>query len=268
MKNKKSADLQYEKNRDTADRFIAERYISYGFYMHFHRNIELYYVCKGKVNVTINGDARSLSSGQMAVISSLESHSYEAHPSADITYLHIGMNYIAPFVKVYGAKRPARWLTDTAYNTSKISPLIKTILKEGTEMTELEKICYANLLLASIVNQYGFNEEKDKIRGGGISEIIQYIYDNSDSDLNLEILADKFGYVPQVLSRKISACIDVDLRVFINDVRAQKVMMMRNDERYKDYSLMEIASRCGFNSVATFYRSYNRNFRRNDKPGN
>ena len=95
--------------------------------------------------------------------------------------------------------------------------------------------------------------------GGGISEI------TSDSDLSLEILADKFGYAPQVLSRKISACIDVDLRVFINDVRAQKVMMMRNDERYKDLSLMEIASRCGFNSVATFYRSYNRNFKNSEQ---
>ena len=101
-----------------------------------------------------------------------------------------------------------------------------------------------------------------KSRGGGkITDIIQYIYDNSDADLNLGILAKKFGYAPQVLSRKISSCIDVDLRVFINDVRAQKVMLMRNDEKYKDLSLMEIASRCGFNSVATFYRSYNRNFR-------
>ena len=257
-----SKDLQYEKSRDTAERFIAERYMSEGFYMHFHRNTELYCVCKGEVNVNVNGESRVLTNGQMAFISSLESHSYEADPRADITYFHIGMRYMAPYVKIYGEKRPARWLTDVPYNTSKIYPIVCTVIRDGPNMTELEKVCYGNLLLSAIVREYGFNEKCSIMRGGGgISEIIQYIYDNSDSDLSLEILADKFGYAPQVLSRKISACIDVDLRVFINDVRAQKVMMMRNDERYKDLSLMEIASRCGFNSVATFYRSYNRNFK-------
>ena len=69
-----------------------------------------------------------------------------------------------------------------------------------------------------------------------------------------------------MLSRKISAYISEDLRAFINDVRIQKVMQMRNDDKYKHLSLLEIASRCGFNSIATFYRAYHRNFRYNVLP--
>lgn len=167
MKNRKSSDLQYEKSRDTAERFIAERYLSEGFYMHFHRNMELYCVCKGEVNVTVNGENRTLTNGQMAFINSLESHSYEADPRADITYFHIGMRYIAPYVKIYGEKRPARWLTDEKYNASEIYPLVRTVIKDGSRMTELEKVCYGNLLLSAIVRGYGFNKKCNIMRGGG-----------------------------------------------------------------------------------------------------
>ena len=94
-----------------------------------------------------------------------------------------------------------------------------------------------------------------------MSEIVQYIYDHSDEDLNLKSLAQHFCCAPQSLSRKLSKYIKTDLRVFINDVRAQKVMQLMNDDRYNDVSFMELVNRCGFNSISTFYRSYHRNFK-------
>lgn len=267
MRDKRESQLQFEKIRDIADRFVAERYISDGFYLHFHRNTELYCVCRGEVIVTVSGDSRVLTDGQMALINGLESHSYEVEKTADIAYFHIGTKYMEPFNKVYGGKAPARWLTDADYNARSLYPIVETVIREGKDMTELEAISYGNLLLARAVRQYGLNDRVTAFAGGGIiTDVIQYIYDNSDSDLNLETLAGKFGYAPQVLSRKISAYISEDLRAFINDVRIQKVMQMRNDDKYKHLSLLEIASRCGFNSIATFYRAYHRNFKYNVLP--
>ena len=54
LSDKKEDQLQYEKLRDTQNRFVAERYDSDGFYYHFHRNPELYCVIRGEVTVTVD----------------------------------------------------------------------------------------------------------------------------------------------------------------------------------------------------------------------
>ena len=77
MKRAKNIEYQNEMARDYATRFIAEQYVSRGYYLHYHRNLEIYGVVKGNVNVTISGESMLLSDGQMAVIDGLENHSYE-----------------------------------------------------------------------------------------------------------------------------------------------------------------------------------------------
>lgn len=53
MKSKKYLQFQLESQRDRADYFHAEKYLSDGYYAHFHRNAELYCVYEGAVTVTI-----------------------------------------------------------------------------------------------------------------------------------------------------------------------------------------------------------------------
>ena len=87
---KENTELQYEAERDYVKRFIAEQYVSRGYYIHFHRNIEIYGVVKGEVYVTIAGESCTLKEGQIAVINGFESHSYEIDDEAEIFYFHVG----------------------------------------------------------------------------------------------------------------------------------------------------------------------------------
>ena len=88
---KENTELQYEAERDYVKRFIAEQYVSRGYYIHFHRNIEIYGVVKGEVYVTIAGESCTLKEGQIAVINGFESHSYEIDGEAEIFYFHVGL---------------------------------------------------------------------------------------------------------------------------------------------------------------------------------
>ena len=65
---------------------------------------------------------------------------------------------------------------------------------------------------------------------------------------------------PKALSKKLKKRLNVDLRVFVNDIRVQMVIQLRNDPKYKDKTLQQIAMLCGFTSMSTFYRSYERNY--------
>lgn len=264
-RDKKEGQIQDERQRDYGSRFKAERYVTEGFCMHFHRNTELYCVNKGQVSVLINGENKILSDGQACVINRLESHSYEVGEPADITYCHIGVLYMETFYRFYPQHEPARWLMDVDYNRETLFPLLKEIRERGASMRELEKAAKTAAIFDEIVRRYGFGarEHIEHLRSTyNIIDVVQYIYDHyADPDLGLKKIADEFGYSPKTLSALIAQYIDVDLRVFINDIRVQKVIYMYHDPAYHGVSLAELIEKCGFVSKMTFYRAYNRNFK-------
>ena len=66
-----------EVERDEASRFAGEQYKSNGYFVHAHRNLEIYGVVRGSVLVTIEGEQKVLTDGQIAVVNGLENHGYE-----------------------------------------------------------------------------------------------------------------------------------------------------------------------------------------------
>ena len=73
-----------------------------------------------------------------------------------------------------------------------------------------------------------------------------------------------FYLSPKALSKRIKNHLNVDLRVFINDVRVQRVVQMMDDPQNQGLSISQLAAQCGFTSMTTFYRSYKRNYRFRD----
>ena len=241
MKRVKNEEFQDEMARDYAYRFIAEQYVSRGYYLHYHRNMEIYGVVQGNVNVMISGKSMSLSDGQMAVIDGLENHCYEIDGEAEIFYVNIGMRYIRNFTLMYQDKRLPHWLMDVEYN----------------------KVGITCEMFADIIEHYGVREKNISTESDNklMNRIVQYIYDHYNENITLEALSEIFFLSPKTLSKKISKRLNVDLRVFVNDIRAQKVIQMSDDPANKDKTLDDIIALCGFNNMRTFYRSYKRNFK-------
>lgn len=263
MKRAKNIEYQNEMARDYATRFIAEQYVSRGYYLHYHRNLEIYGVVKGNVNVTISGESMLLSDGQMAVIDGLENHSYEIDDEAEIFYVNIGMRYMQMFARLYPDKQLPRWLMDAKYNQC-VFACVRQILGIAPEkIPELKRIGVTYELYSSIIGHYGMKDKKvpSETDNELMTEIVQYIYDHYSEHITMESLAEKFFLSPKSLSKKIAGRLHVDLRVFINDIRAQKVVQMAENPVNQGRSLEEIIGMCGFNSMRTFYRSYERNFR-------
>lgn len=254
---------QNEIERDHASRFIAEQYVSRGYFLHFHRNIEIYGVVKGRVSVSIVDENRILSDGQIAVIDGLENHSYEIDGEAEIFYVHVGTRYLRDLLTLYPNQRLPHWLMDVEYNKV-IRKRLQGIMGIAPEQIPyLRRIGVACELFSDIIEHYGVENKKSNMTGDNnlITEIIQYIYGHYDENISLETLSSVFFVSPKVLSKKLSKRLNVDLRVFINDIRVQKAVQMLDDPQYKDKSLNEIVGICGFKNMGTFYRSYERNFK-------
>lgn len=251
-----------EMDRDYSTRFIAESYVSDGYFMHFHRNMELYGVIDGMVNVVICGESKILTGGQMAIINGLESHSYEIAQPAEIFYFHIGTEYLRLLHTIFDGKKMKRWLEDSEYN-KRIFEKIREVINCKEEISEIRRYGIVYNILADIVEHYGVEEEPafkldsdDKM-----VEVVQYIYDHYRENLNLESLSAHFGFNPVAFSTRFNKYVKTDLRVFINNVRVQMAVQLMEKKDNRSKTISEIAKECGFTTMMTFYRSYKRNFK-------
>lgn len=263
MKRIRNLEYQDEVQRDSATQFIAESYVSTGYYLHFHRNLEVYCVVKGMVHITIAGERKILTDGQIAIIDGLESHSYEINGSAEITYAHIGSAYLRNFISLYPNSRLPRWLMEVEKNKHIYQKIQQIVDENGPSMLEIRKIGVACDLIADVIDSYGTWDKLESAEEDTdlITQVIQYIYEHYNEKITLESLSKKFYISPKMLSRKLSARLNVDLRVFINDIRVQKAVLMLDAPSGERKKLNDILDACGFNNLRTFYRSYERNFK-------
>lgn len=258
--------IRYEIDRDYGDRFFAGRYRSTGYYPHIHRNLELYGVIRGSVSVTVAGKQATLTDGQMAVIDGLERHSFHSETEAEVFVFHIGTHYSGKLCSMYPNRRLPVFLQDAAYNR-KLYAQISPLFDRAEEVSEMKRFGISYQLFADIIAHYGTVEKLGNVEDDCdiVNRVVQYIYEHYSEPITLASLSREFFISPKALSKKIGRRLNMDLRLFVNDVRVQKAIRLREDPAYRNRSLDEIAAMCGFSSMVTFYRSYERNFRF-DKP--
>lgn len=248
--------------RDAANWFSAKQYVSTGCHLHFHRNLEIFGVIKGKVFASIAGEQQTLEEGQMAVVDGLENHSYEPDGEAEVFCFHIGTYYTGNLYALYPHKRLPFWLLDTQYNL-RLYDQIKALIDSAEPVPELKRIGIACQLFSDIIEHYGLVDKPGNVSANNdlVPQIVQYIYDHYSEHITLDVLSKKFYISPKALSKKLKKHLNVDFRVFVNDIRVQRVIQMRDDPGNQGKSLSQIAAACGFTNMATFYRSYERNYK-------
>ena len=242
-------------------RFFLLLYKSKGYESHFHRNLEIYGVFNGEVTVTIAGDKHTLFGGQMAVINCMEVHEYDMTEEAEIFYFNIGTTYLSTFISQYKNSLLPHWLLDAEYN-KRLYDQISMLFYNYKNVSEIRKFGIVNNLFADIIDHYGivdggYDSKSHKF----IETVIQYIYDHYAEDITLVSLADKFCIDSKLLSKKLSRCIGVDLRMFVNDIRLRKALQMKEDPAMRDIPIKEIIRLCGFKRSGTFYETLKRSGR-------
>lgn len=248
--------------KDEATCFRMERIAGNGQPLHFHRCMEIYGVVKGVAAITVSGESRLLTDGQMAIVDRFENHSCETEGEAEILVVSVGTSYLRHFLSLYPNKKLPRWLTDLEFNKRLYEDIERNFAETLKRESELQKIGIVCQLLSSVIEHYGL---EDKYEGSEsdmalAAEIVQYIYAHCNEKITLETLSKTFYLSPTILSKKLRKRLGVDFRMFVNDIRVHKAVQMLDDPENKNKRIHEIAMMCGFSSMSTFYRCYKRNF--------
>lgn len=251
-------EYKYEKSRDFDGRFFALHYMSYGLLQQFHACMEIFAVIKGKVDAVINGQHHLIGDGDVLLINSFEMHSYTTEGEAEVACILIGNECLNEFEQQYHGYEFITRFKDRQ-RALEIIDLIVKIEKEQQNYDLFEQKGYSDLLFSKIVKGGGVRL-KTWAGNAKISNIIKYIYENSEKDMSLKNIAAAFNYAPMSVSHMFSHFVGSDLRSFVNEVRIQKAYRMLNDKKYSNHSVLDVASYCGFNSAATFYRAYRKRY--------
>lgn len=248
--------------RKEAKYFAVKRLENDCRFLLFHEYVNICYVMKGDVVFMISGEKRKLSVGQIAIVDAFENYSIESRGESEVLTLSVGINYLRCFFAVYPNGKLPRWLMDAQYNEQLYNCIEKFDTEPQTRASELKRIGMVCGLLSDVIEHYGLEkttqDPADDIEM--TARIVKYIHAHYSEKITLETLSREFHVSPSVLSKKIRKRLGVDLRVFVNDIRVQKVVQMMNDPKHHDKNTYDLAMMCGFSSMSTFYRCYNRTF--------
>lgn len=250
--------FQIETQRDQSDYFHVEKYVSNGYYAHFHRNVEIFCIFSGSAQVFIDDTEFELSSGDAVFIRSWQIHSYKCEEGTEVGFALLGSRYMKTFYELFPDLFPPVFLNDKEKN-KELLDYMTFLSKRNNTFSPLECYSYTNMFLHLITSEYGVHVRPDSVKKKGFSvlpQIIQYIYDNYNQPITLSSLAEHFHYAPLSLSRLFGRYIKIDIRNFINNVRIQHVLALKNLPENNEKSIIELAFQCGFNSVSSFYRAY------------
>ena len=253
--------MRKEIEREDNSCFAMEQLIGNSRYLHIHEYLGLYCVEKGQAVLTVSGDRQVLTEGQMAIVDRNENHSCETDDRSQVFMVRLGAHYVRSFRSEYPNQRLPRWLMDAKFNQG-LYEEIKGHFAGSQTIPELKRIGLACQWLSRIIEPYGLaaKTEGSDADADFVSRVVQYIYDHYNERITLESLAGIFHLSPTALSKKLSEQLCTDFRIFVNDIRVQKAVQMLEDPDNRHKTINEIALRCGFCSMSTFYRSYKRNF--------
>lgn len=226
--------------------------------MHLHEEVEIVYVCAGKVCVMLNEEKFFAEKGDTVFINGNVLHCIRDVENAEITYIQ--MDFSEYFEHYEYAENTHIYSFLTLQNTlpyclckseSELSDVFFAVKREIADKKycyEMYVKSYARLLAAYMLRNRivadipkGILRETEKL-----SPVIQYIDKNYKSILNLDELSALIGCTKFDLCRKFKKATGRTVVDYINHVRVNSAKELLKD---KKHTVTQIALECGFSSV-------------------
>ena len=234
---------------------------------HWHNSIEIIYVLKGSLNITIDTDSFTLNEREVEIINSDESHSISAIADNKVLIFNIDPFF---FEKYYKDINNVFFYTnsndDEDQNGSEydeLKTILSQILCEYVQKVEdydeeIEK--HLITLLYHLVNNFHYlTHEKEELKEktdqlDRYHRISKYIYNNYNNNITLKEIAKKEFLSPHYLSHEIKYATGYSFTDLINLTRVEESIKLLLDS---DMSISEISDEIGFSHV----RYFNKNFK-------
>ena len=239
----------------------------YEYPLHWHNAIEIIYVLKGKVNISIDTDNFELFENEIEIINEDETHVIHSDIDNRILIFHIDPDF---FEKYYADIKNIFFYTNSSDEGAQESPeyeelrsFLARLLCEAVQMQEnydeeIESILIK--LLFHLVNNFHYLiQEQDSLKDNSIQleryqRISKYIFNNYNNNITLQAIAKKEFLSPHYLSHEIKNTTGYNFTDLLNLTRIEESVKLLLDT---EMSISEISEEVGFSHT----RYFNKNFK-------
>lgn len=229
---------------------------------HWHRSVEIFAVCRGKLEFQIDEKRWDLQEGEFMIVNSNEVHCVDAPLPNETIVLQIPLKM---FEDYFTAEQFIWFSHEPGKRDEKFIELVSELYRIycarncGYDM-KMKSIFYQIMYL--LVTDYRLTEvNEDYMRKNRqlnrLSAITTYIQENYTGDMSLEEVAGIFDYSPNYLSRMFRKYAGITFKSYVQSIRLGYAV--KNLEHQK-LSISEVALRNGFSGSKAFARAFRQKY--------
>ncbi|MDR3319335.1 MAG: AraC family transcriptional regulator [Clostridiales bacterium] len=253
---KKISDAVYERER-IYDRSNLVMLTTWGASAHFHPQMEILCVSSGAITTTINDEVRLMRRGDIGISDSFDVHSFRVEEPGSVGHI-----LIVPksFLTEYSALSKNSTFVSHFFSHPQAFKIIESLVLMLREHSPGCDELFGKGILLSIMSLIRANLPSqacaEKNHESLMRDVLSHIYDHSDENITLGLLAKKFGYTPNHFSHIFNAYAQTGLKEYLNILRVDRAAaFLLNGE-----TVLDAAMNAGFDSLRTFYRAFSKRF--------
>lgn len=235
---------------------------SYRREKHWHRSVEIFAVCRGKLGFYIEDKLCPLSDGEFMIVNSNEVHAIDSPLPNETIVLQIPLKMFEDYFTgeqfIWFSHEPGR---RDKYFVELVRELFDTYRARGCGYDMKMKSIFYHLLYL-LVKDYRLTEvDVSFVRRNRnlnrLSAITSYMKENYAGDLTLEEVARIFDYSPNYLSRMFRKYAGITFKSYVQSIRLEYAVKDLDSGRY---SITETAMRNGFSGSKALARAFRKKY--------
>lgn len=221
---------------------------------HVHVQMEILYVVKGRVGITVAGQTKILHKGELAVVFPNMVHTYEPPGEEGIVRLAIfGMELVGNYRNMLLTKYPVAPFLAAKVLHRDIAYAMRALVAESKKPDPAVCRALVQLLLARVSPLLTLCKNEESAFVGTLHNAICYLSENYREAVTLESVARALHVSRFQLSRLFSDKLNMTFTEYVNQLRVNSA---KDYLRGSELSILQIAYECGFTCQRTFNRVF------------
>lgn len=223
--------------------------------LHMHRQVEIFYVLDGQIDITIADQTKTLTTGMLSVAFPDVIHRTNTPSHSEALMLIFDPDLLPDFYQEFSALLPKNaFLKDKAL-TSLLYQNMAAVHRciQADDDLRMAK-GYLTLFLGCLFQNLELTAQKSA-KSDICQDIVRYLYAHYLEDISLSTLSGALGYSKYHVSHIFREKFGCSFSDYLGRLRAEQAMRLLS---VTDLSIMEICYASGFNSQRTFYRNFER----------
>ena len=220
---------------------------------HMHRQIEIFYVLDGIIEITIAGQKKQMKKGMTSIAFPNMVHATHTLEHSSAIMMIFNDDLLSDFYNEFHMQKPSSPFITQLQDPEQFYFQVSKFLEQVQKNTDIRfSKGYLYLIVSMILSQVTLVKQ-DAVSAGICQDISNYLNLHFTEELNLSQLADALGYSKYHISHIFKENFGCSYNDYLKRIRSEHAMGLLS---HSDMTATEICFASGFSSLRSFYRAF------------